>query len=338
MRVSARITLCLALAAWINLAIAQDVTSIAGTVHGPYDNEVRYAPIQATNSTTGEKRRTTSAQDGSYEFTDLPSGTYTLKVNMPCCAYVSYTSDELSVTAATSFDIHLEEGTSFNTVGDDPGVIAAIIKDRQVIPDEPPPRLANGEPDLSGVWLVGSDPFREKADALPWAQELRDERAANNFRYHPHNSCLPSNLPIPGGAAPFITKFVQKEDLLIMLLEDTPGYRQVFLDGRKHPEWPNPSWMGHSIGRWEGDTLIIDTVGFNDRGWSSGFPQSEERHTIERYTRTDYGRMEVQFIIEDPKVFNSPWEENSVFDLAPQEELIEFVCENNKWAHPPANE
>jgi hypothetical protein len=73
-------------------------------------------------------------------------------------------------------------------------------------------------------------------------------------------------------------------------------------------------------------------VGFNDRGWESGYPQSEEKRTIEKYTRTDYGRMEVEFTIEDPKVFNSPWVSNMVFDLAPQEELMEYVCENNKWA------
>ena len=125
---------------------------------------------------------------------------------------------------------------------------------------------------------------------------------------------------------------MQKDDLLVVLLEATPSFRQIFVDGRDHPEMPNPTWMGHSIAHWEGDTLIIDTVGFNDRGWESGYPQSEERRTVERYTRTDYGRMELEFTIEDPKVFNSPWVSNIVFDLAPQEELMEFVCENNKWA------
>jgi hypothetical protein len=311
---------------------AQASGSITGTVHGPYDDLVGYAPIQATNLETEEKIRTTSDRDGTYSIAILPKGTYTIKVNMPCCAYQSYESEEVDVATATTFDIHLEEGSSFNTVGDDPGVIAAFIKDRQVIPDEPPPRLANGDPDLSGVWLVGSDPFAEKPDALPWAQTLQDERVANDFRYHPHNYCLPSSLPVPGGAAPFMTKFVQKEDLLIVLFEDAPGFRQIFMDGRDHPELPNPAWMGHSIAHWEGSTLVIDTLGFNDRGWESGYPQSEEKHSIERYTRTDYGRMELEFTIEDPKVFDSPWVTNMVFDLAPQEELIEFVCENNKWA------
>jgi hypothetical protein len=235
------------------------------------------------------------------------------------------------VTASTSFDIQLEEGSSFNTVGDAPGVIAAIIKDRQTIPDKAPPRLTNGDPDLSGVWLVGDDPFPEPADAQAWAQLLQDERVANDFRDHPHNYCLPSSPPIPGAASPFIAKFEQKENLLLVLFEDAPGFRQIFMDGRDHPEWPDPSWFGHSIGRWEGNSLVVDTVGFNDRGWTSGYPRSEEMHTVERYTRTDYGRMDLKFTIEDPKVYQSPWEMNLVFDLAPQEELIEYVCENNKW-------
>jgi hypothetical protein len=311
--------------------LAQGSGSISGTVHGPYDDQVSYAPIQATNVETGEKVRTESDRDGSYAFSNLPSGKYTLKVNMPCCAYASFKSDELEVTAATSFDIQLAEGSSFNTVGDDPGVIAAIIKDRQIIPDEAPPRLVNGKPDLSGVWLVGFDAFPEPADAFPWAQELQDERVANDFRDHPHNYCLPSSPPIPGGASPFITKIVHKTDLMIVLFEDVPGFRQVFTDGRDHPEWPNPSWMGHSTGRWEGDTLVVDTLGFNDRGWKSGYPRSEELHTVERYTRTDYGRLELEFMLEDPKVFKTPWVKNMLLELAPQEELIEYVCENNKW-------
>jgi hypothetical protein len=316
----------------VSLAFAQESGSITGIVHGPYDGPVGYAPIQATSLETDEKIRATSNRDGTYSFPNLPNGVYTIRVNMPCCAFASYESEEVKVAAATAFDIQLEEGSSFNTIGDDPGVVAAFIKDRQTIPDEPPPRLANGDPDLSGVWLVGEDPFPEKADALPWAQELQDERVANDFRYHPHNYCLPASLPIPVGGSPFMTKFVQKEDLLLALFEDSPGFRQIFLDDRDHPEFPNPTWMGHSIAHWEDDTLVIDTVGFNDRGWESGYPQSEEKRTIEKYTRTDYGRMEVEFTIEDPKVFNSPWVSNMVFDLAPQEELMEYVCENNKWA------
>lgn len=334
MRTGIVVTFLLGLLAAVTMAIAEEAGSIRGTVHGPYDENVRYAPILVTNVSTGIKVRSQSSRDGSFEIVGLPMGTYKLKVKMPCCAFETYESDEIEVIGRVAFEIRLAEGSSFNTVGDDPGVIATIIKDRQVIPDEPVPRLASGKPDLSGVWLVGSDPFPDKPDAQPWAQTLLEERVENEFRYHPHNSCLPGDPPIAGGAAPFIAKFVHKDDLLIILFEDAPGFRQVFLDGRAHPEWPNPSWMGHSVGYWEDDVLVVDSVGFNDRGWMNGFPRSEKLHIAERYKRTDYGRLELVTTVEDPEVFNKPWMENTVLDLAPQEELIEFVCENNKWATP----
>jgi hypothetical protein len=94
--------------------------------------------------------------------------------------------------------------------------------------------------------------------------------------------------------------------------------------------------MGHSIGRWDGDTLVIETVGFNDKGWNDAYPRSEQMRLEERLTRTDYGRIDVLLTIEDPGVFEQPWVRQMRFDLAPQEELFEYVCETNKWG--PANE
>jgi len=328
------VSYCLFLIISMSQACAQESASISGTITGPIEDHVQYAPIQVTNVISGEKIRSQSARDGTYEILKLTPGKYSLKVSLPCCLYNPFESDEIEVSGATTLDIELEEGASFNTIGDDPGLIAAAVKKRQTIPDEPPPRLPGGSPDLSGLWLLGEDPFPEEAEALHWAKELLDERIANDFRYHPHNYCLPGDPPIAHSVAPFMAKFVHKDDLLVMLLEDAPGFRQVFIDGRDHPEWPNPSWMGHSIAHWEGDVLVIDTVGYNDRGWMDGHPRSEELHIIERYKRTDYGRLEVNVTFEDPKVFERPWKKSMVFDLAPQEELIEFVCENNKWAQP----
>ena len=307
---------------------------IRGTIYGPQGEVVPYMPIQVTENESGDFERAESTTTGQYEVTNLAAGTYTLTIATPCCAYLGFESDAIEIGAGESreFEIRLEEGGSFNTVGDDPGVVAASIRSQAVIPDEAPPRMANGKPDLSGVWLVGADPFPTTVDARPWAQELFDKRAANEAIDHPHLRCLPGNVPIPGGAAPFIAKFVQKSDLLIILFEDYPGFRQVFMDGREHPEDPNPSWMGHSVGRWDGDTLVIDTVGFNDRGWISLYPRTESLHMIERYTRPEFGRTEIEITYDDPTVYNSSWKENLPLHLAPQEELIEFVCENNKWA------
>ncbi|MCZ6756977.1 MAG: carboxypeptidase-like regulatory domain-containing protein [Bacteroidetes bacterium] len=307
---------------------------IRGSVYGPQGELVPYMPIQATEAESGEFGRTEASIEGTYEISSLAAGTYTLTIVTPCCAYLPYESEAVVIAAGETkkFEIHLAEGTSFNTVGDDPGVIGAAMRSRAVVPDLPTPRASDGKPDLSGLWLFDLDPFPEPIDALPWAEELFQERIANDLGDHPHVNCLPGEPPIAIGAAPFMAKFVQKTDLLIILFEDYPGFRQVFMDGREHPEDPNPSWMGHSIGHWDGDTLVIDTIGFNDRGWMAIYPRSEALHLVERYTRSDYGRMDLRMTVEDPAVFNKPWVANWPFRLAPQEELMEFVCENNKWA------
>ena len=91
---------------------------------------------------------------------------------------------------------------------------------------------------------------------------------------------------------------------------------------------------GHSIGTWDGDTLVVDTVGFNDRGWIDVYPRTEALHTVERYTRTEYGSLEVEFVVEDTGVFTAPWVQHMTWDLAPQEELFETVCEHNRWGQP----
>lgn len=106
---------------------------------------------------------------------------------------------------------------------------------------------------------------------LDWVKPIVAERLANAFRDHPHTRCLPDEPAFPGSTAPFMVKFVQTPQLIVLLFEDAPNYRQIFMDGRAHPAKPNPTWMGHSVGRWEGSTLVIDTVGFNDRGWTSIF-------------------------------------------------------------------
>jgi hypothetical protein len=201
-----------------------------------------------------------------------------------------------------------------------------------VIPDIAAPRLANGKPDLSGVWLTSEDPYPETPKALPWAAKLADERAANWFVDDPSLKCLPGSPPIPG-ASSFMTKFVAKPDLLVILLEDVPGFRQVYLDGRDHPDYVEPSWTGHSVGRWEEDTLVIDTVGYNDRGWANIYPRTEELRMVERYTRPDFGHLKLELTYEDPGVFEEPWTLHMTWDLAPQEDVMGYVCENNKWAN-----
>ena len=113
------------------------------------------------------------------------------------------------------------------------------------------------------------------------------------------------------------------------------SFRQIFMDGRKHPEDPSPSWFGHSIGRWEGNTLVVDTVGLNDRFWldSAGTPHTEKLHLIERYTRTDYNTLQRVVTIDDPGTFTQPFEVTYTAKLGdPDSEIIEYFCiENNQW-------
>jgi len=330
------VSVCLLLTA--QTANAQsNAGSLVGTVVGPDGAPVANVPIRAVNAATGTDARTYSSATGRYELPKLPGGKYVVSVAMPCCAFASYRNDGIALDTgqALGLTIQLQEGVSLNVLGDDPSTIAAELRSRQVIPDLPVPRMA-GTPDLSGMWLVNIDPFPERPAALPWAEEIARQRIANDGRDHPHTRCLPDAPPVPGGSPPFMGKFVQTPGLLVILFEDVPGFRQVFLDGRPHPAIPNPSWMGHSIGRWDGDTLVVDTIGFNSQGWNDVYPRTEMMRLEERYRRTDYGHLDVRLTITDSGVFTKPWVQQLRFDLAPQEELIEFVCENNKWARDVA--
>jgi hypothetical protein len=290
------------------------------------------AGVQVKNVATSAFVRTISKSDGAYTLTNLPPGTYEISVNMPCCAFQPFVKSDVVVSAgaALKLNITLKEGGSLNTLGDDPGTLAAMVRKRSVVNQAAAPRTRDGKPDLSGVWLTNRDLYPERPDALPWAAALAKERLESNLKDHPHTQCLPGSPPVDGQTTPFMAKFVHTPSLLVILTEGVPGHRQIFLDGRKHPADPDPSWVGHSIGKWEGDTLVIDTIGFNDRGWMEVYPRTEKLHIVERYRRVDFGHLAVQVIVEDPGVFAKPWHMNMGWDLAPQEELMEYVCENNK--------
>ncbi len=318
------------LLAWTSIAMAQS-GSLTGAVLHPDGSTIANAPIRARNEATGTDARTRSSETGTFELDDLPAGTYLLSVAMPCCEFLPYVNDAVTVAAGrvSEFDIELQT-FNINVVGDDPATVNADLLSRQEVPDLPAPRMPDGTPVLSGVWLPVADPYPEDPKPLEWAAELMQQRLENLVVDLPQAHCLPGSPPVFAGAS-FTTKFVQTPDLLVILFEDLPGFRQVFLDDRGHPENPDPTWMGHSIGRWEGDTLVVDTVGFNDRGWTRFFPRTEAMRLVERYRRIDYGHLEVIVTYDDPGVFMEPWTQRMVWDLAPDLEIMEYVCENNKW-------
>lgn len=313
--------------------------SLSGTISDANGAAEPDAPIQLKNKTTGALARTSSKSDGSCVFTGLPAGTYQFTIVMPCCAYNRVTRDAVLEAGKTvNLNIALTETVNGTTLGDDPNRLANVMRKRAKVPSQPVPRTASGKPDLSGVWVEIDDPYPETPEVLPWAAALIKERSENNGKDAPHNHCLPGPPPAPGSSSPFITKFVQIGSLLVILFEDTPGFRQVFLDGRSHPSNWDPTWMGHSLGKWVGDVLIVDTVGFNDRSWLGGLgggpvPHTEMLHMTERYRRVDFGHMDLAVTFEDPGTFVKPFHMNVKLDLIPQEEVMEYVCENNKPEH-----
>ncbi len=313
--------------------------SLSGTISDPNGAAMPDAPIQVKNKATGALARTSSKSDGRYVVAGLAEGTYQLTIVMPCCAYKDVKQDVvLKAGQAAQLNIQLAETVNGTTLGDDPNRLARIMLKRSKVPAQPVPRGAGGKPDLSGVWIAVDDPYPEQAQLLPWAATVLKERNETNGKDAPHNHCLPGPPPVPGSAAPFIEKFVQTGSLLVILFEDVPGFRQVFLDGRAHPPDLDPTWMGHSTGKWDGDVLVVDTVGFNDKSWLGGLgggrvPHTEMLHLTERYRRVDFGHMEVAATFEDPGTFLKPFHMNVRLDLAPREEIMEYVCENNHPEH-----
>jgi hypothetical protein len=309
-------------------AFAQNNSAaVAGRVSDPEGAPVPKAPVQAKNAATGAVYRGLSSASGDYTLTQVPAGKYELSVNVPCCAYQSFTQADVTVEPGKklTFD-NLAEGGSYRTLGDDPNTLAEMVRVRAGVKAEPAPRMPDGRPDLSGVWQGNDDLYPEQPELLPWADALVKERIANNLRDAPPGRCLPGGPVVTG---PFLVKLVQTPNLLVMILEDFVAVRQVFMDGRGHPKEMNPSWYGHAIGKWEGDTLVIDTVGFNDKGWINIYPITEKLHLTERYHRRDLAHLDIEVIIDDPGTFKHPWKLTMVWDLAPKEEVEEFVCEDS---------
>ncbi len=215
----------------------------------------------------------------------------------------------------------------------------------------PAPRLADGKPDLSGIWApdnqydgkpanFAADLKVEDVPFQPWAKALFDERKSGTHgREDPSARCLPQGVPRVN-AAPGQWKLIQNPGFIAIIYEAfNILWRQIFLDGREVAEDAPPTWLGYSTGKWEGDTLVVDTKGFNGKIWIDlmGKPSTDALHVIERFRRKDFGHMEIQITIDDPKAYTSPWTVNEQVRLLPDTELMEAICsENNRdLAHLP---
>jgi hypothetical protein len=200
----------------------------------------------------------------------------------------------------------------------------------------PPPKMPDGKPDLSGVWEhLNSRTTAYYLNGIkipwqPWAEALFQERTADNQKDNPESRCLPRG--VPKADAFDIHKIVQTPRLVVILYEYQTTFRQIFIDGRELPQDPNPTWMGYSVGHWEGDTLVVESNGFNGKAWLSGLgnPTTDALHVTERIRRRDFGHMDIQFTIDDPKAYTKPWTAELHPELIPDMELLEFVCNENE--------
>jgi hypothetical protein len=202
----------------------------------------------------------------------------------------------------------------------------------------PAPKTADGKPDLSGIWRAPEDKyFRDLGTGTPgvpmhpWAAALFKERKENLEKGHPSERCLGHGVTDYDTLAT-LRRFIQTPQMIAILFEGYNHFRQVFLDGRPLPQVTQPSYMGNSIGRWEGDTLVVETNGLNDKGWldMDGHPQTEATRITDRFRRRDFGHMDLELIVEDPTAYTKAWGAKVPLDYAPDEELIEAICENEK--------
>lgn len=228
----------------------------------------------------------------------------------------------------------------------------------------PAPKAADGHPDLSGVWDRGIAPpidpppagrpmrsfqdlpslFADGLPMQPWAAELRRQRLAENSKDHPDAHCLPLH-PVQLHSHPQPRKIVQLPNEVLIMYEANDGLRQIFTDGRTlpNPDEVEPWWFGYSTGKWEKsesgtseDTLVVQTTGFRDNGWldEEGTPVTTNAHITERFRRLNYGTLEIEITVDDPKTFTKPWTYKLTQRLMPNTELIEFVCAENNRSLP----
>jgi len=229
----------------------------------------------------------------------------------------------------------------------------------------PAPRAANGKPDLSGVWHVDPTPMAEQKrlygpgldqtslpgmepdsiskyalniliDFKPEDSPMRPEAATilrNRSQLdRPSLHCLPWSIPTSTLFSP-VHKIVQTPGLIVMMLEvDSGATRQIYTDGRKLPVDPEPAWYGYSVGKWDGDTLVVETAGFNDKSWldSMGHPHSTAMRVTERYRRRDFGHMDVETTIDDPKMYTRPFTIKVTQLLQPDTDILEYLCTENE--------
>jgi len=200
----------------------------------------------------------------------------------------------------------------------------------------PAPRAADGKPDLTGLWemasvdeAVGNVSLRkpgdlQPADIQPWVKAAVQQRAENFGVDNPHFRCMPDG---PNYSTTADMKRIVQTPAMIIILQEDLTFRVIHMDGRALETDPNPSWMGYTVGHWDGDTLVAESSGYNDKTWLlGGYPHTEALRMTERFRRTDFGHLEISVTFEDPKAYNKAWTLPLRARFAADTELIEEIC------------
>jgi hypothetical protein len=204
----------------------------------------------------------------------------------------------------------------------------------------PAPKMPDGKTNIAGVWQPTTRQFlnitsEQKSSDLPlqpWAAALYKQRRDTESKEDPTGNCIPGGVP-RADVVPYPYKIVNSDKMVVILYEAIHMYRQIFTDGRELPKDPNPTWMGYSLGHWEGDDFVVETSGFNNQGWldNDGHPATDAERVTERFRRKDFGHMDIVVTVDDPKAYTQPWTVTFPLKLLPDTDLLEYVCnENNK--------
>ena len=209
------------------------------------------------------------------------------------------------------------------------------------------PKTADGKPDFSGVWIPDDQKYftnlaaglkSEDVPLQPWARALQQQRVDRQHIDDPLARCLPHGVPRINTNGLFPFKIIQTPGLVMILYEQLYLFRQVFMDGRKKAQDAPPAWLGYSTGTWEGDTLVVETSGFNDKTWldtTQSHPATEALHVTERFRRTDFGHLELQATIDDAKAYTKPWTTTTQrMHLLFGTDILEFICNENEKDAP----
>jgi Carboxypeptidase regulatory-like domain len=305
--------------------------AIAGRVTTDQGDPAAGVTIQARDMATGKISSVVAGKTGEFRLANLPAGTCEISVPQMGLRTARYVQPNVVVEAGKTLTLNIAlMPNNFGIIGDDAAFLQMYNK--YANQKGPAPRTRDGHPDFSGVWLANVDPNPEPAQMLPWAVAEWTRRRDRAFEGMPTSRCLPAD---PTLTLPVFYKIIQTPSVLVHLFEQDPHYRQAFLDGRSHPPDLDPTWMGHTIGHWDKDTLVFDTVGLNDKSWllqAIWLPHTEMLHIVERYTRPDLAHLNIDVTIEDPDTFIKPVERHVQWLFTPGEELFEAICaENNKF-------